>query len=186
MQDNMAEDRDNEKKPLKEDVFFRHFAENQGEIFSYILTLVPGSADAEDIFQETSSVLWRKFEEFAPGTSFSAWGCKIAWYIILEHRRKTARSPISYSSETLKLLSESYAESRKDTQDRLEYLSNCLKSLSDKERLLVQLRYNQALSIRDMAQRFGKSINLVYKSLAKMHYFLFECVRRNMAVDQQS
>jgi RNA polymerase sigma-70 factor (ECF subfamily) len=182
----MSDDQDPIKQPLKEDVFFRHFAENQSEIFSYILTLVPGSADAEDIFQETSSVLWRKFEEFRLGTSFSAWGCRIAWYIILEHRRQSARSPISYSSETLKLLSESYSASRRDKQHRLEYLSDCLKSLSDKERQLVQMRYNQALSINDMAQRFGKSINLIYKSLAKMHYFLFECVRRNMAADQQS
>lgn len=181
----MSDDEDKMKPPLKEDVFFRYFAENQGEIFSYILTLVPASADAEDIFQETSSVLWRKFEEFKPGTSFSAWGCKIAWYIILEHRRQSARSPIRYSSETLNLLSESYSASRKDKKVRLDYLSGCLKSLSDKERLLVQMRYNQALSINEMAQRFGKSINMIYKSLAKMHYFLFECVRRNMAADQQ-
>jgi RNA polymerase sigma-70 factor (ECF subfamily) len=181
----MTNDKDNTKKPLKEDVFFRYFAENQGEIFSYILTLVPASADAEDIFQETSSVLWRKFEEFKPGTSFSAWGCKIAWYIILEHRRQSARNPIRYSSETLNLLSESYSASRKDKKARLDYLSGCLKSLSDKERVLVQMRYNQALSINEMAQRFGKSINMIYKSLAKMHYFLFECVRRNMAADQQ-
>lgn len=176
---------DNKPKLIKEDVFFRYYSENQNEIFTYILTLVPSSTEAEDIFQETSSVMWRKFEEFKPGTSFSAWGCRIAYYIILEHRRTTARHPIKYSSETLALLSESYAAFQKDKISRIAHLVECLKNLSDKERLLVQLRYNQSLPVKKMAERIGKSINLIYKSLAKVHYFLFECIQRNIASEER-
>lgn len=179
----MAEFSEKESGFLKEDVFFRYYSQNQSEIFTYILTMVPRSADAEDIFQETSSVMWRKFEEFRLGTSFASWGCKIAYYIILEHRRKTSRNPIRYSSETLKLLSESYTKNQKNKKVRIEHLNDCLKNLSGKERFLIQLRYNQSLPVKIIAQQFGKSINLIYKALAKIHYFLLECVQRNMATD---
>lgn len=164
----------------KEDSFFRLFSVNQSEIFSYIVTLVPHSVDADDIFQETCSVMWRKFDEFQAGTHFLGWACKIAYYVILEHRRKAARNPIRYSSETLKLLSDSYAESRKDSQQRIECLNECLRNLSDKERFLIQQRYNQSLPVNAIAEQLSVSVSMIYKSLAKVHYFLLECVQRSL------
>ncbi len=66
---------ENENRNLqKEDIFFRYYAQSQAEIYTYILTMVPNSVDAEDIFQEASSLMWRKFEDFKPGSSFIAWG----------------------------------------------------------------------------------------------------------------
>ncbi len=170
---------------LKEDVFFRYYSESQSEVYTYILTLVPSSAEADDIFQETSSVMWRKFEQFKPGTNFTAWGCRIAYYVIVEHRRKSCRSPIRYSSDTLKILSESYTKYQKDKQNRIDQLLDCLQNLSDDERALVQLRYNQSLPIKKIAGKIGKSINMIYKSLAKVHYFLLECIQRNIAAEER-
>jgi RNA polymerase sigma-70 factor (ECF subfamily) len=164
----------------KEDRFFRLFSVNQSEIFSYIISLVPHSVDAEDIFQETCSVMWRKFDAFQIGTHFVGWACKIAYYIILEHRRKAARTPLRYSSETLKLLSDSYAESQKDNKQRIELLNACLRNLSDKERFLIQQRYNQSLSVNAIAEQLSVSANMIYKSLAKIHYFLLECIQRSL------
>jgi len=176
---------ENESRNLqKEDIFFRYYAQSQAEIYTYILTMVPNSVDAEDIFQEASSLMWRKFEDFKPGSSFIAWGCKIAYFLILEHRRKTARCPLRFSSETLKLLSETYAANQSGKPLRAEALKDCLKKLSEKEQLLVNLRYHQALPVKQIALQWGKSIELVYKTLAKVHYFLFECVQRNISAEQ--
>lgn len=169
----------------KEDKFFRLFYASQNDIFTYIITLVPNSVDADDIFQETCSLMWRKFDDFQEGTYFSGWACKIAYYIILEYRRKTYRNPIRYSSETLKQLSESYADYRKDNKLRIELLNDCLRNLSDKERFLIQQRYNNSLSIKAIADQIGVSINMVYKSLAKVHYFLLECVQRSIVSSEQ-
>ena len=169
----------------KEDRFFRLFSVNQSEIFSYVVSLVPHSVDAEDIFQETCSVMWRKFEEFQAGTHFVGWACKIAYYIILEHRRNAFRNPIRYSSETLKLLSDSYAESHKDSPQRIEFLNACLRSLSDKERFLIQQRYNQSLPVNAIAEQIGVSVSMIYKLLAKVHYFLLECIQRSIVSGEQ-
>lgn len=170
----------------KEDRFFKLFSLNQGELFTYIVTLVPNSADAEDIFQETCSVMWRKFADFQPGTNFTAWACKVAYFIIIEHRRRESKSRIRYSSDTLKLLAESYTEYHPENSRHVETLNDCLKNLSEKERLLIQQRYNKALPVKAIADQVGVSINMIYKSLAKVHYFLLECIRRNVLSNEQA
>ncbi len=181
----MADDKLKRESGQKEDVFFRLFSAHQREVFSYIVTLVPSSADAEDIFQETASVLWRKFDEFTVGTSFASWACRIAYYIILDYRRKTCRNSIRYSSETRKLLSESCCAMQAGQRRRMEALDECLKNLSERERNLVQLRYYKSLSVQAIAEQAGKSMNMVYKSLARVHYFLFECMQRTMAAEER-
>lgn len=180
----MAGKKDKEQNLHKEDMFFRLYTRSQGEIYAYILTMVPNTADAEDIFQETSSLMWRKFEEFKSGTNFTAWGCRIAYFLILEHRRKTARTPLHYSSETIQILSEEYTRRQNEKPQRTEALKTCIRRLSEKERRLLRLRYRQALSVRQIARQWGKSVELVYKNLAKIHYFLFECVQRTVLSEQ--
>jgi RNA polymerase sigma-70 factor (ECF subfamily) len=181
----MADDTLKRDSGPKEDIFFRLFSAHQREVYSYIVTLVPSSADAEDIFQETASVLWRKFDEFTVGTSFASWACKIAYFIILDYRRKTCRHSIRYSTETLKLLSDSCYAMQAGRGRRMEALDECLKNLSERERNLVHLRYYKSLSVQAIAEQAGKSMNLIYKSLARVHYFLFECVQRTMAMEER-
>ena len=48
--------------------FVRCLSKYQQRVYSFILTLVPHWADADEILQETSTVLWRKFADFEPGT----------------------------------------------------------------------------------------------------------------------
>ena len=68
--------------------FLRHFLSHQNRIYATILMLIPNNADAEDLFQETATVLWRKFGEFTEGTNFAAWAASIARYRVLNYRKK--------------------------------------------------------------------------------------------------
>ena len=45
----------------------------------------------EDVFQAANLVLWRKFDQFEPGTNFFAWACQIIRYEVLKYREKYAR-----------------------------------------------------------------------------------------------
>ena len=55
-------------------LLLRHHA----ALLGYILSLVSNWSDAEDILQQASVVMWRKFGEFQPGSDFRSWGCQIA------------------------------------------------------------------------------------------------------------
>src|SRR3954471_22737634 len=57
-------------------------------LMGFVLSLVPSWSDAEDIVQEASALMWRKFGDFEPGTNFLAWACQIARFLVMNHIRK--------------------------------------------------------------------------------------------------
>src|SRR5262245_63568369 len=84
----------------REERFLRLLLAHQRRIFAYVLALVPHWSDAEDIVQETCAVLWRKFDEFVPGTDFNAWALSIARYQVMNFRKKQRRAPGALSEQT--------------------------------------------------------------------------------------
>src|SRR4051812_23964504 len=77
--------------PLQVESFLRLWEAHRRRVFHFILALLPAVQDAEDVLQETSIVLWRKFGEFEPGTNFLSWAHKVAHFEVLRHRRKGGR-----------------------------------------------------------------------------------------------
>ena len=72
--------------------FGRLLMEYRGRIYSFIRSLVVHRADAEDLLQETASVLWRKFDEFQPGSRFDHWAyhiCRLQALCYLKERRRS-------------------------------------------------------------------------------------------------
>ena len=58
--------------------FAGYIQRSHAQLFSYIHSLVHDTADADDIFQQTSMVLWRLFDQFDRTRSFLPWACGIA------------------------------------------------------------------------------------------------------------
>lgn len=50
--------------------FIQYLTRNQISFYSYILSLVPRSSDADYIMQEMTAIMWQKFSEFSEGTDF--------------------------------------------------------------------------------------------------------------------
>ena len=74
-----------ELNPTSSGEFIRLFLQNERRIYAFIVSLLPDLTDAEDVLQETSVVLWEKFDQFQPGTNFVSWACKIAHFKVLKH-----------------------------------------------------------------------------------------------------
>ena len=77
-------------------LFLRVFLENERRLYAYILTLVANHADAEDVLQEASLVMWDKFDEEHPPDNFVAWACRIAYFKVLDFskKRRAQSSPL--------------------------------------------------------------------------------------------
>ena len=49
-----------------QDQFAEQFLRSQRRVYAYIVSMLPNRADAEEVFQQTSLILWRKWADFAP------------------------------------------------------------------------------------------------------------------------
>src|SRR5581483_11860827 len=74
--------------PEKGRQFLRLFVQTERRFYAYILTLLPNRADADDVLQEASLVMWDKFDDRRPPDDFAAWGCRIAYFKVLDFCKK--------------------------------------------------------------------------------------------------
>lgn len=164
-------------------LFLRLFLQNQRRIYAYILTLLPHRADAEDVLQEVSFVLWEKFNPDDPPRDFAAWGCRIAYFKVLDLFKKNRRCHVRFSQEMLERIAETAIEQADALQldERREALAGCLEKLSGKDRDLLQRRLADGASTESTAAALGRSIDAVYKALARIRHTLFDCVTRSLA-----
>src|SRR4051794_7065752 len=90
--------------------FLRPGLQNERRLYAYILTLLPNRADADDALQETSLVMWDKFDGAAPPDDFAAWGCRIAYFKVLDFYKKAGRARVRFSQAMLERVAETAVE----------------------------------------------------------------------------
>jgi RNA polymerase sigma-70 factor (ECF subfamily) len=150
---------------------------NQRKIQAYIITLVPNINDAEDVYQETVSEMWNKFSTFEPGTDFVAWAITTARYKVLSFRSKHQKSKVQFNSTTYEILESAAGSQLPAIQDHLDVLGECLGKLSDKEKSLLKMRYENDLTFQKIASRVGKTAPALHRTLSIIHAKLAFCIR---------
>ncbi len=159
---------------------------NEHRIYGFILALVRDWADADDLMQETTAVLWRKFDTFEEGTNFVAWALKTARFQVMNHQKQRRVRRARLSDRNLEAIADRLASAQDRPGPRREALDGCLNQLSEHERELIRLRYEPGLTTNDVADQVGRSIHAVYKALNRIHARLLECVRRTLAIEGAS
>jgi RNA polymerase sigma-70 factor (ECF subfamily) len=170
-------------RPAKSKRFLRLFLQNERRLYAYILTLLPNRADADDVLQEASLVMWDKFDDENPPADFAAWGCRIAYFKVLDFCKKRQRSRVVFSQPVLERLAETASEQAAALQldERREALAGCLEKLRPRDRDLLARRFAEGATVQSAAAHDGRSVDAVYKALAKIRQALFDCVTRTLA-----
>jgi RNA polymerase sigma-70 factor (ECF subfamily) len=151
---------------------------HERRIRGYILALVANTADADDLMQETSAILWRKFDTYQPGTSFLNWALAIARFEVLKHRegRGGASRTSGLDAAAFDALADTAAVAVERADERCEALAKCLTKLPDADRRLIQSRYDHEQPVPRIAQELGRTISAVYKALTRVHRQLLDCI----------
>ena len=160
--------------------FFSLFMRHQNRIFAYILTLVPHSADAEDIMQETASVAWEKFGTFKEGTDFAAWLKTIAFHKVMDHRKRGGHHRVIFSDDLIKVLAPRAEKTFEQTDTRAAALKSCLKRLSSPDRQLLKRHYEDGLTIKAIAEETNRPIQGLYKVMVRILDRLRRCVHYSL------
>lgn len=161
--------------------FMRLLLANQQRIYGLILALVPNWNDADDIMQETSAVMWAKFDDYEAGTDFAAWGLRIARYQVMAFLKKQGRERRRFSDATLEEIADQIMAAREELDDRRDAVQQCLGKLPERDRQLIQLRYEPDATTKSAADRTGRSVHAVYKALNRIHGQLLDCIRQRLA-----
>jgi RNA polymerase sigma-70 factor (ECF subfamily) len=156
--------------------------EHQLRLTSYIRALVPHRADADEVLQNVNLFLLNRANEFRPGAEFGPWALRIAYFHVLTYRKQLARKRSRFSDALVdQLAADSFVVD--DNSRRRAVLEGCLQKLPEKDRQLIQLRYETAVSTREVAQQLGRSLKGIYESLARIRLRLFECVQQALATE---
>lgn len=168
---------------VKSKLFLRLFLQNERRLYAYVFTLLPNRADADDMLQETSLVMWDKFDPQNPPTDFTAWGCRIAYFKILDFHKRCHRSRVRFSQAMLERVAETAAVQADVLQldDRRAALAGCLEKLTPRDRELLVCRFADGATTQSTSEQTGRSVEAVYKALAKVRQALFECVQKALA-----
>jgi RNA polymerase sigma-70 factor (ECF subfamily) len=172
---------------VKSRLFLRLFLQNERRVYAYVLTLLPHRADADDVLQEASLVMWDKFDPADPPTDFAAWGCRIAYFKVLDFYKKAGRGRVRFSQEMVDRVAETAVEQAAVLQldDQREALAGCLQKLRPQDRDLLARRFADGATVRSTSEQVGRSVEAVYKALAKIRADLFACVQRALAREGQ-
>lgn len=164
--------------------FLAMYANGQRRIYAYIRAQVLSPTDADDVFQDTVTVLWRKFAEYQPGTDFVRWACRIARFEVLSHHRHRRRMLSLLSEEVVDAVAERVLDLSDTTVARAEALNDCVQLLSPRDHELLGLRYQTAQSVKEIAASVHRTESAVYKSLQRIHDELYDCVERKLTTKE--
>ena len=170
---------DESQQNTTHEAFLRLFTTFEGNLRAFVASLLPTWEGVDEVMQESSIVLWRKFAQFdqSAEAGFLDWAFMIARYEVLKYRRRRATDRLRFSEDVFDLLTNT-AESVTATQDeRLRLLRECVAKLEPAQLELVKAVYEDGAAIKDVAERIGRSPTGLYKALARIRNRLATCVQ---------
>lgn len=161
--------------------FIRLLTSHQARLRAFAFSLIPHWADAEEVLQEASLVMFRKFDQFQVGTNFFSWACKVIHLTAKDFRKRQARHKVRFGDAFLEAVAQQTIEMEEELGERERLLSDCVAQLKAKHRQMLQLRYEQGRKIEEIASILGSTAKAIYQALSRVHKALLECVERRLA-----
>ncbi len=161
--------------------FVMLFSRERRRIYALTYSLVPNATDAEDLFQQVSLLLWRKFREYDHDRDFYRWAAGMVYYTVKNYRRTAVKRRMLFSDELVKTLVDERVNWSSSESERNEALTECLGRLRKGDTKLLADIYGSNVSAGEAAERLGKSVGTVYNRLSLLRKRLLECINNKLA-----
>jgi RNA polymerase sigma-70 factor, ECF subfamily len=135
-------------------------------VFRVLIHLGVPERHAEDACQEVFVVVNRRLSECTDGTNLRSWLYAIAWRVAAAHRRKaTNRLEVPTSQPGIELSTAGDSAALLDEHRRLERLDRALDTLSDEQRMVFVFYEIEQMTMREVADTVGCSLNTAFSRL---------------------
>ncbi len=166
--------------------FVTFFTRSEPALRAFIRSLLPSWEDAVEVMQNTSLVLWRKFDTFDQDTEFLKWAFVVARFEVLKYRRTIARDRHVFDEDLVNRLAAESAEESDPLEAERRALQICLAKLPRNQQDLLKAAYEPGTKIKDLAHRIGKSATALYKSLNRSRQMLLNCIEQTVEKEKAS
>ena len=148
------------------------------DVYGFMLQRTQNENEAEDLTIRCFGKAFEKIMTYNEAYGFKTWLTTIAKKLHIDQIRKKANSSITTDSS--QEVAQNIADSAPDPEDdlirkqRLETLLNTIKGLKPHYREVIQLKYLQELSIKQMAEKLNSQESTVKVKLMRARKLLAE------------
>ena len=156
-----------------------------GNVYGFLLQKTSNENDAEDITIQTFSKAFDKINTFDESYQFKTWLITIAKNIHIDFLRKKKSSIAIETSkdqekEAFKVIDDAPSpEDKIITEQNLAKLLRDIKQLKPKYQEVINLRYFQELSYKEIATQIDEPINNVKVKLLRAKKLLAEIIKKS-------
>lgn len=170
--------------PDMEETFMQLVVSHQAALHAFVLSLLPGHPEVDDVVQEVNAAVWKKRGDFQIGTNFKAWLFSVAKFKVLalwrdQKRRKVWAVPEATLTKLIEDATEALAASG---EPRQQALRECIQQLRPEDRGLVLRRYFEGLSLRELGAEVGRKAENLKGTFHRIRMSLRSCVEAKMKV----
>jgi RNA polymerase sigma-70 factor (ECF subfamily) len=161
--------------------------QNRRWLLAYFIAATGDAHRAEDLVQDVFAAAVKNAEQFDPSRSFGAWLRGIARNLLLMSYRDSRSRVLSLDPAVLSRLDEAAAQAESAhavpgySELRQQVLRDCLKTIPDRGRKVLGLKYAEGKVSRDIAQETGMQVGAVDMLLSRLRRALQECTSRKLA-----
>ena len=147
--------------------------------------IVGNRADADDVIQETCVVLWEKFDDFVPGTSFKKWASAVIRNVARRFAHKRRRqNGFGLSDLSLQRITQGKSGGSELFELQVEILRECLDKLRDSEREFLFDCYRHSTTLTTYAREQERSVETIYTRLKRLRKRLADCMARGLGREE--
>jgi RNA polymerase sigma-70 factor (ECF subfamily) len=166
--------------PVDRETLIRRFQAERFQLIAYIRALVGDLDLSEEIFQDVSVIVLQKIEAFDASRDLQAWCRGIARNLILRERDRSRRLKVFANDAIVDLVDAAFEERPEEAalDAHRSLLRRCIGTLAGGSREMLELRYQEGLSLRDIAGRLQRTEGAVQVALSRIRKWLVDCVQR--------
>ncbi len=155
----------------------------QSAVRAFAAVRIANRDEAQDLAQDTFVIAWRKLGTFDADTPLGPWLRTIVHRLVLNHRRKFRAEGVGGYVELDELLG---GLSPHAASDRLAALRQCLGEIGGPALALLEERYIDGVSVREIAAKAGRGYSALTMQLFRLRELLASCVREKMSTEGET
>jgi len=179
----MSEHKEQEEKEEKEEKeFVKLLVDHQSLLQAFVVSLMPGSSETDDVVQNTNEVLWAKRKQFELGSNFKSWALTTARFQVMSIQQRFKREKRTYLDDEVceALFKEAMGQDNRETREKLNYLNECIGLLQAGDQELVLHRYWEKSGLRDYAKATDRSVGALRATLYRIRIGLRKCIEQKL------